>query len=81
MKEEQIDPIPFRPHSESLLTSNECKIIPQLEQELLQLPYKRFFQFCLGVFVFQSEKFKNKRIFDLKAGGILCGAMFAVASA
>ena len=44
MEKEQIDPIPLCAHSQLLLTSNESKIIPQLQQELLQLPYERVFQ-------------------------------------
>jgi hypothetical protein len=30
------------------------------------------------VFVLQSEKFKNKWIFDVRVRGILCGAVFEV---
>jgi hypothetical protein len=45
---------------------------------LLQLPYERVFQFRLGVFVLQSEKFKNKWIFDVRVRRILCGAAFEV---
>ena len=44
-EEEQIDPILLCAPSQSLMTSNESKIIAQLCQELLQLTDERVFQF------------------------------------
>ncbi len=76
MKEKQINSIPFRPHSEPLLSGNKCKVIAQLQQKLLQFSNKRFFQFCLGVFVFESQEFEDERIFDLEIGSLPNGTAF-----
>jgi len=47
MKEDQINPIPLRPHAQPLLSSDEREIVAQLQQELLDAPDQCIFEFRL----------------------------------
>ncbi len=73
MEKEQIHPIPFGAHSQSLLACDEGEVVSQLQKELLQLSYERVFQLSLGIFVLQPQKFEHERIFYLEVDSSLYG--------
>lgn len=69
MKEDQINSIPFRPHPQPLLSSDKREIIAQFQQELLDAPDKRIFEFRFRIFIFEIQELENERISHLRVGG------------
>ncbi len=65
MKEKQIDAIPFIADAETALSANKSEIAAELQEKPFQMQDERFFDFALRVFVFESEKLQNVRVFDL----------------
>ena len=76
--EEQIDPVPRIADAKAALASNECEVATQLQQESFQVKDQGFFDFGLGVFVFEAQKLQHQGVFDLLLGGDLIFGLAAV---
>jgi hypothetical protein len=68
MEEEQVHAVPVTADPQSLLTGHKGEIIPEFQEEMLKAPDQRFFEFVLGILVFQAEKFEHERVSDVFVG-------------
>ena len=68
VEENQINPIPFGAYAQSLLSSDECKIVAQLQEELLKAPYECVFEFRFRILVLQIQEFEDERISHVSVG-------------
>jgi len=64
MKKQQIDAIPFIADAEAALASDKSEIAAKFSQETFEMQNERFFNFGLGILIFEAEKFEHVRIFD-----------------
>src|SRR5205809_7982374 len=69
MEENQIDPIPLGSDAQPLLSSDEREIVAQLQQELLDAPNQRIFEFGLRIFVVQIQELEDERISHVRVNG------------
>ncbi len=69
MKQEQVDPIPLVPDAKAFLEGDKRELASRLQKEFLQMLDESVFQFTLGVFVLQVQKFENERIAEVVVGG------------
>jgi len=63
MKKQQIDAIPFIADAEAALASDKSEIAAKFSQETFEMQNERFFNFRLGILIFEAEKFEHVRIF------------------
>ena len=55
VEEQQVDAIPLVADPQPLLPGDEGELIPQLQQELLQVPDERLFQGLFGVLILEAQ--------------------------
>jgi hypothetical protein len=68
MEKNQVHPIPFVTNAQAFLAANETEIAAELKEKGLKMPYKCFLQVGFGIFILESEKLQEIRVFDLFIG-------------
>src|SRR5439155_18500349 len=68
MKEHQIDAIPFVADAEPALPTDKSEVAAEFQEKSLEMQNERLFDVGLGVFIFESEKLEDVRIFDFFLG-------------
>ena len=66
--EQQVHPVPPAADAQTPLPAHEAEIVPQLQEEGLQVADEGLFEVALGVLVLQVEELQDEGVLDLFAG-------------
>lgn len=67
-REQQIDPEPAIADAQPTLTTHECEVTAELDQERLEIVDQRVLQVGLGVLVVEAEELEHERVLDFLLG-------------
>lgn len=65
MKEDQIESVPFVSHGKPFRPAHKSEIIPEFQEEVLQVTNECFLKIALRILVFNIQKLERDWIYDL----------------